>query len=52
MARRLLLIAALGLLVMELLPASLKGSAMVPPARRAELEEEGKGLQKLLCPAE
>ncbi len=40
------------LLVMELLPATLQGSAMVPPARRAELEERGKSLQKLLCPAE
>jgi len=40
------------LLVMELLPATLQGSAMVALARRSELEEEGKRLQKLLCPTE
>ena len=37
------------LLVVELLPADWQGSAMVPPARRADLEQEGSKLRKLLC---
>jgi len=38
------------LLVIELLPASLEGSAMAPVTKQAELEEQGKTLQKMICP--
>ena len=37
------------LLVVELLPATWQGTAMVPLARRADLAQEGIHLQKLLC---
>ncbi len=40
------------LLVVELLPATWQGTAMVPLARRADLAEEGTRLQKLLCQAD
>ncbi len=40
------------LLVVELLPATLKGSAMVSMDRRAEIEEQGKNLKKLVCQAD
>ncbi|MBI4462376.1 MAG: cupin domain-containing protein [Acidobacteria bacterium] len=37
------------LLVVELLPADWPGTAMVPLARRAELEQEGSKLQRIIC---
>ncbi len=37
------------LLVIELVPAGLKGSAMVPLARRAELAENGARLKEQVC---
>ncbi len=37
------------LLVVELVPAGLKGSAMVPLARRAELAENGSRLKEAIC---
>ncbi len=37
------------LLIVELLPASLQGGAMVPLSRRAELEQEGGRLRELAC---
>lgn len=37
------------LLVVELLPADWQGAAMVPLARRAELEQEGSKLQRIIC---
>ncbi len=39
------------LLIVELVPASLKGSAMVPLARRAELAENGTRLKEQICSA-
>ncbi len=39
------------LLVVELLPGSWQGPAMVPLSRRPELEQLGGQLQELLCPA-
>ncbi len=39
------------LLVIELVPAGLKGSAMVPLARRAELAENGARLKEQVCSA-
>ncbi len=38
------------LLIVELVPAGLKGSAMAPLARRAELAESGSRLKQLVCP--
>lgn len=37
------------LLIIELVPAGLKGSAMVPLARRAELAENGARLKEQVC---
>jgi len=37
-------------LAVELVPAGLKGSAMAPPAARAELVESGARLKELVCP--
>ena len=37
------------LLIIELVPAGLKGSAMVPLARRGELEQSGWRLKELVC---
>ena len=37
------------LLIVELVPAGLKGSAMAPLARRAELAENGSRLKELVC---
>ncbi len=39
------------LLIVELVPAGLKGSAMVPLARRAELAENGSRLKEVICSA-
>jgi quercetin dioxygenase-like cupin family protein len=39
------------LLIVELVPANLKSSAMVPLARRAELVESGSRLKKVICSA-